>query len=866
MQSFFNILRIQKLGIFAFLLTLLCNPVLAQNTRAEGSAFQPPNASPHYARSRDFHVRHMKLEFVINAAAHSAEGVVTHYLSSFKDGLSVLTFDAGDNLKIHACKIDGTSASFLRMPGKVIVVAGIPLQRGKEAAVQIAYEMPSGRNGGGANGIGGFTWIDPRLSDPDRKPAFFTQGETTTNRNWVPCFDAPNDKCTSESIVTVPDNWEVVGNGRDEGSSRNAEKNTRTFHFKMNQPHSTYLFSLAGGEFDVRKSSWQGVSLVYVTPKGKGDLIPGSFGNTPDMLSFISKLVGVKYPWPKYAQDAMYDFGGGMENVSATTLGEGSLTDLRAGVYPMSSLNSHELSHQWFGDLVTCKDWGDIWLNESFATFFEMLYLEHLQGEDVYAQERENNRLQYLREANNRYKRPLSIKLYSNPDVLFDGHTYPKGGDILHMLRRILGDDALFRGLGHYLRENMYKPVDSHDLEKAIMEETGQNVEPFFDQWIFKPGHPILDSEWRYDEVFHEVVLTIKQTQDTADGTPIYSIPLNIAMLRTEAGTGAERTQVNLDKAVQEFRISVKYKPDVVLIDPDHDILKETKEIQRTPLELTAILRNAPCILDRMEALRKFAPLVSKLSDTDLKTVQDAYKSDPSVRMRAALLRKLGETKREDFRPLFREAAAGKDQEIRAVGFEALGNLKLDPVDEKSLKAAAVSDKEQYIVVGAAMNALEKWDKSAYIDDFKHWLSAPSLRYRMTNIAMNLISQAPEDKAVPVLIDALSSKHAYGVRKSALQSMGLYFQKNKMIDDSIVAALKDRTNPSIQLFAMGAAKVRLVKDALPAVKELTNSQFSELKAAAIEAAKFIEAGIPSPPQPVRRRAGEPGPIPLPPAK
>lgn len=846
LHSSLYIIRSFKLITLSLLISSFTIPTHAQNPGARGAAFQPPAATVHYARSRDFHVRHMRLEFIINAEKHSAEGVVTHYLTSFKNGLSAITFDAGDNLKIRACKIDGIFANFLRLPGLVVVLAGVPLQQKREAAVEISYEMPSGRRGGGANGIGGFSWIDPKLSDPERRPAFLTQGETSTNRNWVPCFDFPNDKCTSESIVTVPENWEVVGNGRDEGTTHDSDKHTRTFHFRMTQPHSTYLFSLLGGELDIKRSSWQGVSLVYVTPKGKGDLIPGSFGNTPDMLSFFSKILGVKYPWPKYAQSAMYDFGGGMENVSATTLGEGSLTDLRSGNYPMSSLNSHELAHQWFGDLVTCKDWGDIWLNESFATFFEMVYLEHLQGEDVYAEEREGNRQEYLREASG-YKRQLAIKLYSNPDVLFDRHTYPKGGDILHMLRRQLGDDAFFRGLRRYLRVNAYTAVDTHDLEKALTEESGQNVEPFFDQWIFKPGHPVLESEWRYDDSLHQVILTIKQTQDTADGTPIYSIPMEVAALRSEADTGAERAKISLDKAIQEFRIPVKAKPDVVLIDPDHDILKETKPVERNSLELTTILRNAPSILDRQDALRKFAPLVSKLTDAELNVVRDAYKSDPSIGMKANLLHKLSETKREEYRSLYREALNSKAREIRAAGFEGLGNLKADPSDEKLMKSAAVSDTEQYNVVGAAMTALNHLDKSAYIDLYKHWFTARTSRYRLTTQAMNLISQAAEEKAVPALLEAVSTKYSLPVRRIALNTMGRNFSTNKQITDVINAALKDNSNPSLQLYAIDAALNRTDKEALQTLKDLSNSPFPELKTAAMEAVKFIEAGT-APPQ------------------
>jgi len=126
----------------------------------------------------------------------------------------------------------------------------------------------------------------------------------------------------------------------------------------MTQPHSTYLLSLVAGEMDVRKDTWEGKPLYYVVPKGKGDLAKASFGNTPDMLSLLLQNARRQVRLAQYAQSAVFDFPGGMENVSATTLGTFAITDSRMGLWPSSSLTSHELAHQWFGDLVTCKDWG----------------------------------------------------------------------------------------------------------------------------------------------------------------------------------------------------------------------------------------------------------------------------------------------------------------------------------------------------------------------------------------------------------------------------------------------------------------------------------------------------------------------------
>ncbi|HEV2473046.1 MAG TPA: M1 family metallopeptidase, partial [Chthonomonadales bacterium] len=369
---------------------LLCLCLAAPAAAQQSNPFLPPRATMHYARNRDYHVRHLKLVINIDAIRHGATAVVTQYLAPLRDGLKQFEIDAGANLTINSVRLNGAPVSFRHDGEQLLIDPGRTLARGVEVAVEIRYVMPGDSTGGGANGLGGFHWILPNGDPADRPPGFWTQGETNTNHHWVPCYDSPNDKCTSETITTVPANWVVIGNGKLVSNTLNAAQHTRTFHWVMTQPHSTYLLSLAGGELDVRKDTWNGVPLYYVVPRGDAWMIPGSFGNTPDMLQFFSTILGFKYAWPKYAESAMLDFGGGMENVSATTLGAYSLTDKRSGLYPMSSLDSHELAHQWFGDLVTCKFWGDIWLNESFATFFQMLYTEHLYGKDGYDEDKQN--------------------------------------------------------------------------------------------------------------------------------------------------------------------------------------------------------------------------------------------------------------------------------------------------------------------------------------------------------------------------------------------------------------------------------------------------------------------------------------------
>ena len=854
---------------FAALSALTGLSLLAPSTRAQGQSGGPnqgarPILTAHAPRVRDYHVRHLKLVFDVNAKDHSAHGVVTHYLTPLRDSLATVVLDARDNLKIQTCKINGVAVPFAQKDNQLTLTPTTPLGGKKEVAVEISYDMPSaaGLRGGGANGAGGFTWIDPRPEQPTRKVGFWTQGETNTNSSWVPCYDFPNDKCTSETHTTVPEDWTVIGNGTETPATHDEAAHTRTYHWTMKQPHSTYLLSLVGGELDVQTDKWQGVPLLYVVPKGMANLIPNSFGNTPDMLGWFSKNLGVKYPWPKYAQCAVFDFPGGMENVSATTLGSFSLADSRSGKFPMSSLTSHELGHQWFGDLVTCKDWGDIWLNESFATFMEMFYLEHLNGKEAYEADVESYTRQYLQSAH-RSKRALSTNMYANYDAMFEsGHTYSKGGVILHMLRRELGDKAFFASLRRYLKTNRYKPVETADLENAIIAETHRDIKPFFDQWVFKPGHPVLDMTWTYDENSKEVVATVKQLQSTTDGTPIYNTPLTFGLAQgtsasasgfRQAGlvvekshsrmqTGSDQLQrqsVILNQATQEFRLSCPQKPALVLLDPDHDMLKEVPDMHWTDADMALLLRIAPSSTDRRYAANKLVG--SNLDAGRIALFTDVLKSEPGDNLGATLIESLGSAKSEDLRPLFHAEAQSKLPRRRAAALAALGQLASNDADTRLLRAAAMSDTEPYSVVRGALTGLSGANMAQNLDVFQHQIAQTGSGEALASASVDALLASKNESAVPLLLLALKPEHSPFTRMKAAGGLAPLAPGNMEIHDALMTLLNDPQS-FVQNAAIRALATRKDKAALDTLRNLAaNAKNDNTKEAAKTAIEQIEA-------------------------
>jgi aminopeptidase N len=656
-------------------------------------------------------------------------------MAPLRDGITEVRLHAGEALDISKITVNGAATQFKRET-RILIITVPPKPKGTPLAIGISFKAVNSR-AGAFGGEGGFHWIQ---ADP-KNPAhvgFWTQGESEYNSKWCPTWDYPNDLATSEVRCTVQSDWDVVGNGVLVSNKLSPDKKKRTFDWKMNLPHATYLLSLCGGPFDIKMDKWQDVDLWYVVPKGEGKWIEGTFGDTKDMLTFFSKVLDFKYPWPKYAQNAMYDFGGGMENVSATTLGVGELTEKREGIWNAASINSHELAHQWFGDTVTCKDWSDTWLNEGFATFMEALYFEHARGKFAYDQDIESDMRNYFGEARS-YKRPISTKMYENGDRMFDSHSYPKAGAVIHTLRRMLGDKPFFAGLNYYLRKWKHTPVESAQLRRCMTEATGVNVEKFWAQWIEKPGHPVLDYTWEFKDAGRgndtgTITLTVHQNQDTGDGTPIYDI-------QTYAGVMYKgrlvRYPVHLSEKDQTFTIA-GMSPDALILDPDHDFLREIPSLHWAVRELPAILAYAPNSNDRQEAMRRM------LTDTPnagaIAVVTDVLKADTAQFPAFRSIRQLANLKRPELRTFWTGQLNHASYDRRTDAVSALAQLSATPETTQKLRSL-VNGVEPINVVVAAINALAEWDAKGNADIFQRALTIPSRRDRIKNAAKKALGQ-----------------------------------------------------------------------------------------------------------------------------
>ena len=273
-------------------------------------------------------------------------------------------------------------AKFSTTENALIVPLERPSKRGERHEVFIRYEGQPKK---------GLYFVLPDKDYPNRPKEVWTQGEAEDTRYYIPIYDYPNDRTTSEMILTVPATWITISNGNLAGVKAEAD-GSKTWDWKQTEPLSTYLIS-AQWPVNSSRRKIPGAEFPCVTScrAASEDSIEPTFSRTRQMLDLFSDKLGVPYPWAQYAQSSVNDFvEGGMENTSATTLTTRGLVDpalapeLRRG---SDDLDSHELAHQWFGDLVTCSDWANIWLNEGFATYFEHYWAEQRYGADEVAYE-----------------------------------------------------------------------------------------------------------------------------------------------------------------------------------------------------------------------------------------------------------------------------------------------------------------------------------------------------------------------------------------------------------------------------------------------------------------------------------------------
>jgi aminopeptidase N len=599
----------------------------------------------------------------------------------------------------------------------------------------------------------GMYFIAPDTFYTTRPEQIWTQGEGEDNRHWLPTYDYPNDKTTTEMFVTVRSDQQALSNGHLVDKKKNKD-GTVTWHWKEENPYSTYLIMLGVGKYEIPTDKWRGKDVQYWVYPGWEKEAHRIFGLTPDMLEFFSSRTGFQYAWEKYAQIAIADFMyGGMENVSATTLNDYVLYDKRSGVdFSGEGLIAHELAHQWFGDVLTCRSWIHMWLNESFATYFEALYREYHDGKDEFDEEMYGAQMAGINTEIYKGKRPIvATNAYTE-------NTYPRGAATLNMIRHILGDSGWWNAIDHYLHKHAFQPVVTEDLKIAFQEATGQNLSWFFDEWIYKSGHPVFDVNYTYDDAAKLVRLHVAQTQKQDSLTGIFRMPVDVELWMPDGSRRLET--IRISDSTQNFTLVSPQKPLVVLFDKGNTLIKEL-HFKKDPSEWIYQLANSKLAIERSQAAMALVPSEVSESDAIWNALATTATRDSFWATRLHALQSLATwpdgTHRID--PLLVQIIHQDPRpDLRSAAVQLAGQ-RLDKTEAMPLLQEVIVRDSSYSVVGAALRALAKVDSVAAFPMAMQFLATSSPRDRIRQAAIDVIDASNTPPALDQLVRLIGERN-----------------------------------------------------------------------------------------------------------
>ena len=665
---------------------------------------------------------------------------------------------------------------------------------GEEYTVYIDYTAKPNevkvKGSAAINDAKGLYFINPLGKDKEEPTQIWTQGETEGTSVWCPTIDKPNQKCTDEMYMTVPDKYVTLSNGKLVSQKKNTD-GTRTDYWKMDLPHSPYLFFMGVGDYAVIKDSYKGKEVSYYVEKEYAPVARKIFGLTPEMMTFYARITGVEFPWVKYAQIVGREYvSGAMENTTATLHQESAQQDARELVdgNKWESTIAHELFHQWFGDLVTAESWSNLTLNESFANYSETLWNEYKYGKDAGDEQNYTDMDGYL--GSHSENKDLVRFHYADKEDMFDAVSYNKGGRILHMLRNFLGDSAFFKGLNLYLTTNRFKSAEAHQLRLAMEEVSGRDLNWFFNQWYFGSGHPALTIDYKYDDAAKKVSVSIKQTQA---GDSAFTLPFAIDVYN---GSKKVRYNVWMTEREQTFTFNYQSRPDLVNVDGDKILLCQKKD-NKTLDNFIYQYKYAGNYMDRREAIEACA---ASQDDPKAQALLASALKDPYYGLRSVALNALDLKKpavKQAVESIVADMARNEQKPVvRAKAITTLGSYNKS--EYKSLFATALND-SSYSVAGAALEAISVVDAPTFVSEVNKLKDKPT-KGKLGEIVVQVLIETGSEEDFEAISKNFEKLPLGQAKFETLQPLSQY-----------VAKLNDT-----EKFKKGVDLISGVRDAIPA--------------------------------------------------
>ena len=740
-------------------------------------AYTPPTNWP--TRPKVFDLLHQRIAIGFDLEQHAITGEVTTRLVITAAPTDTVRLDASNLTIDAAADAAGKPLRFTSDTSSVTVRLPRRAQRGDTVTFTLRYH---------GNPERGMYFVP-------RRPTMWTQGEAIETPSWVPTYNAPNDKTTWEILVTADTGMSVLSNGRLVSVMKTADGRQQVWHWSQEKPASTYLYSIVAARMAVLRDNWRGIPVEYWVAPDTIDATWRSFGETPSMIETYSRVLGVNYPWAKYSQAIIPDFTyGGMENVSATTQTDLALHPAMAEPqWSSRGLNAHELAHQWFGDLTTTAEWAHAWINEGLTTYMESVQEEQSRGREA-AEWNWINQQQQAMQADLNQERPLVFGAQPGTDpiqIFFSGHVYPKGAQLAHQMRRLVGDSLFWKGMHRFLTDNAYKPVETKDYAIAFEKTTGRDLDWFFDQWAYGIGYPKVRVARSWNPSTRTLRLTVDETQKIDATHPFFRFPATVRVVTRDS---VVRHQIMVDRQHQTFDLALPAAPITFRFDEGGWLLG-TVTTDQTPAELAELAKHDVDFTARYWALRQLA------SSTDTAAVgarRLIALNEHSEHLRAEAVRQLGGDASAESRSILRSALQDPSSDVRQMALR--GVVRADSVVAQSTVVDLLEHDPSALVKAVALSLYDPNTAPQGSALLVEWLQHGVTLTIRSSAAQSLLKK-PDAAGAAALEAATLPVETRNLRMTALQLL------TKWPDKATAIAVATRyLNDGDPLFAAAAAQ------------------------------------------------------------
>jgi aminopeptidase N len=770
-----------------------------------------PGDGGNYAPDRRVDIVHLSLDVTPDFQKRTIKGKVVFTFKPIALPLDELRLDAVD-LKVSEVNSTATISGYQSTGKELVVSFAEPIKAGQENSLTISYS---------AQPVKGLYFRAPSNGYSAADMHMYTQGEMIEARHWFPCYDYPNAKFTSEVTCRVPEGMTVISNGRQVLSQKDPADGLLAVRWLQDKPHVNYLITLVAGYFSRLEDKYKDIPLSFYTLPSDAGEAALAFAYTRPAMEFYEKEIGIDYPWDKYGQVVVRDYEeGGMENTSLTTLSDIILRRTETETvrsplleeYTAEKIIVHELAHQWFGDLITCKDWSHAWLNEGFATYYSLLYLGHRYGHEQMLNDLYEDLQAIIQQKEE--ARPIVYRRYHTPWEQFDQRAYARASWVLHMLRSQLGDELFGRCARTFLERHRYGTVVSSDLNKIVEELSGRSFDRFFDQWIYESGMPDLTVKYSWDEKARLAKLSVSQKkaeesegsrssyqrEPAAGQARVFHFPLTFAF-KTKNET-VER-QVQVKQAEETFYFPLKKAPEIVRFDPHLSLLADVNFEQPEGM-LYAQLADQSDLVGRLVACDS---LSARKDDYTVGRLKSVLQNDRfyGVRVRAAAsLRKIHSDE-----ALEALAASTKQSDSRARNAVVQAIAGFYHPRAREALSAVLADEKNPEIIASALKGLGSYHEARLHDLLLKYLSTVSYRDIVANGAIEAIRSLDDPTFVAPLRGVLSKREndmTSFVLGRGLDTLAYIDRNEKPRDDvrNFIAGYLNHKRERISLSAMKA--------------------------------------------------------------